>query len=161
VIKGIVTDISPGTKEYALTSRFPNGVPAVSNDSMSDWMLYVYKQFARPSNAKGVPVTLSVVDANGNYREIGSTTSNSDGFYTFNWKPDIEGSYTLYASFLGSQAYYPSHAVTAFLVDPVHQTPPPTTTTTQSNADMYFVGIIIAIVLVGAVLALLMLRKRP
>lgn len=84
IIKGTVTDISAGTKVSAITSRFPNGVPAVSDDSMSAWMLYVYKQFECPANTTGVPLTISAVDANGDYREIGTTTSDSDDFFSFN-----------------------------------------------------------------------------
>ena len=161
----MVTDISPGTSSDTLTLRFPNGVPAVSDASMSEWMLYVYKQFSRPINATGVPVTLSVVDANGNYREIGTTTSDADGFFSFNWKPDIAGQYTVYASFAGSESYWPSHAVTSFAVDPAHPTAAPTETPPQSAADMYFVpaiaGLFVLIIVVAIVLALLMLRKRP
>jgi hypothetical protein len=131
---------------------------------MSEWMLYVYKQFSRPSNAAGVPVTLSVVDSNGNYREIGTATSNADGFFSFNWKPDIDGQYTLYASFEGSAAYYPSHALTSFAVDPAHPTAAPTDAPAESTADIYFVpaiaGLFVAIIVVGALLALLLLRKR-
>ena len=82
-------------------------------------------QKGRPTNTTGVPVTLSVVDANRNYREIGTTTT-TDGFFSFNWKPDIEGQYTVYASFGGSESYWPSHAVTAFSVDPAAPTPAPT-----------------------------------
>ena len=164
MIQGYVTDVSTGTQDDALKLRFPNGVPAVSDESMSEWMLYVYKQFQIPMSVTGVPVTLSVVDANGNYRDIGTTTSNADGFYSFNWTPDIDGKYTLYASFRGSAAYYPSHAVTAFAVNPATPTPAPTAAPQASVADMYFVpavaGIIVAIIIVGAVL-LLALRKRP
>ncbi len=163
-IEGMVTDVSPGTSSDSLALRFPNGVPAVSDAGMSEWMLYVYKQFSRPSNAAGVPVTLSVVDSNGNYREIGTATSNADGFFSLNWKPDIDGQYTLYASFEGSAAYYPSHAVTSFAVDPAHPTAAPTDAPAESTADMYFVpaiaGLFVAIVVVGALLALLLLRKR-
>jgi hypothetical protein len=164
-IKGTVTDVSPGTSEYALTARFPNGVPAVSDDSMSDWMLYVYKQFPRPTNATGVEVTLSVLDSNGNYREIGKTTSNSDGFFTLNWKPDIEGQYTVYASFAGSESYWPSHAVSSFAVDPapeptVIETTQPTNTMTDTYVLTTGIAIIVAVVIVGAVLALI-LKKRP
>ncbi len=164
VIAGTVTDVSPGTEDYALRARFPNGVPAVSDESMSEWMLYVYKQYERPISATGVPVSLSVVDANGNYREIGTTTADADGFYSFNWIPDIEGKYTVYASFLGSAAYYPSHAVTAFAVDAAAPTLAPTEAPAESVADMYFVpaiaGLFVAIIVVGALLALLLLRKR-
>jgi hypothetical protein len=79
--------------------------------------------------------------------------------------PDIEGQYTVYASFAGSESYWPSHAVTSFAVDPAPATPSPTEAPLSSMADAYFVpavaGIIIAIAIVGIVLALLLLRKRP
>jgi hypothetical protein len=164
-IEGMVTDVSPGTSTDLIALRFPNGVPAVSDASMSDWMLYVFKDFSRPSDATGVPVTLSVVDSNGNYREIGTTASTADGFFSFNWKPDIGGQYQVYASFGGSAAYYPSHAVTSFAVDPSHPTEAPAATQTQSAADMYFVpaiaGLFVLVIIVAIVLALLMLRKHP
>jgi len=66
---------------------------------MGDWMEYVYMQKPRPMDATGVPVTISVVDANGNYRDIGVVTSDADGFFNLNWKPDIEDQYNVYASF--------------------------------------------------------------
>ena len=90
VLKGTVNDISPGTQDDGIKLRFPSGVAAVSDTSMSEWMKYVYMQFPRPMDTVGVPVTISVVDANGNYRDIGTTTSN-EGCFTFNWTPDIEG----------------------------------------------------------------------
>ncbi|MGE5555664.1 MAG: hypothetical protein ACM3UY_05295, partial [Methanocella sp.] len=164
VIKGSITDISAGTKDYAIAARFPNGVPAVSDDSQTPWMRYVYKNFERPLNATGVPIELSVVDANGNYRTIGSVTSDADGYFSFQWTPDIEGAYTLYASFAGSKAYWPSHAVTSFAVDPQTATPTPQPVLEREPIAMYFAGavaaIIIAIAIVGALLAV-MIRKRP
>lgn len=163
MIKGTVTDVSPGTKSDELALRFPNGVPAVSDASMSDWMLYVYKQFPRPTDATGVPVTLSVLDSNGNYREIGTATSNSDGFFTFNWVPDISGEYTVYANFAGSKSYWPSHAVTSFAVDPAATSAPPQEPI-ASMADMYILPGIIAIIvaiIVGFAVTILVLRKLP
>ena len=127
-------------------------------------MEYVYMQKPRPTNTTGVQVVLSVVDANGNYRDIGTTTSN-DGFYAFTWKPDIAGQYTVYASFGGSESYWSSHALTAFAVDPAHPTLAPTEAPIQSAADMYFVpaiaGIIVVIIIGFALIAILLLRKRP
>jgi hypothetical protein len=128
-------------------------------------MEYVYMQKPRPMDVTGVPVTLSVLDANNNYREIGTATTNSDGFYTLNWKPDIEGQYTVYASFAGSESYWPSHAVTSFAVDPAPIVTPTETPQQQpSMADTYLlpgIGIVVAaIAIVGAVIVL-MLRKRP
>ena len=130
IIQGSVTDISPGTQTDALQMRFPNGVPAVSDASQSQWMLYVYKQFECPTNASGVPLTISVVDANGNYRIIGTTTSDPTGQYNFAWKPDISGAYTVYVTFAGSAAYYGSSAGSSFVVDQ----PVATATPTQGTA---------------------------
>jgi hypothetical protein len=162
-IRGTVNDNSPGTRDDALMLRFPNGVPAVSDESMSDWMLYVYKNFARPTNATGVQITLSVVDSNGNYRVIGTTTSDADGFFSYNWQPDIDGKYTLYATFAGSESYYGSRAVSAFTVEPPTATPTPMPTQVPSIADQYFipaiVGLFIAIIICIAMVALVLLKK--
>jgi uncharacterized protein GlcG (DUF336 family) len=126
-------------------------------------MEYVYMQKPRPTNATGVPVTLSVVDANGNYRTIGTVTSDSDGFYAYNWTPDISGQYTVYASFGGSESYWPSHAVASFAVDQAAPTPSPIAEVTLPPTEMYILAgvaaIIIAIAIVGIVI-ITMLRKR-
>ena len=163
MIKGTITDIAAGTSQKEQAARFPNGVPAVSDASMSGWMEYVYMQKPRPTDTVGVPVTLSVVDSNNNYREIGTAVSE-DGFFSLNWKPDIEGQYTVYASFAGSESYWPSHAVTAFAVDPAAATPAPTDAPVASMADLYFVpamaGLFVFVAVIGAVIVL-MLRKRP
>jgi hypothetical protein len=163
LVEGRVTDISPGTKEYALTARFPDGVPAVADETMSEWMLYVYKQFPRPTDATGVKVVISVLDPNNNYYEVGTTTTDADGFFKLSFEPEVPGDYTVIAEFEGSKAYYGSHTKTAISVE---EAPVPTSETTPppaSVADTYFVpaiaGLIIAIVIVGAVIVL-MLRKR-
>jgi len=165
LVEGTVLDNSPGAQTDAMKLRFPNGVAAVSDASQSDWMLYVYKQFTHPTNASGVPVTISVLDANGNYRTVGSTTSDTTGAYSFSWVPDIAGKYTLYATFDGSSAYYGSGAETAFVVDNAPATPTPQPTQAPSMADLYFlpmsIAIIVVVIVIGAVLALLLLRKHP
>ena len=165
MIKGTVTDVSPGTEEYARTARFPNGVAAVSDDSVSSWMEYVYMQMPRPTNASGVPVTIDVVDANGNYRNIGTTTTDSSGVFNFAWKPDISGQYSVIATFTGSSAYYSSYAETGFVVENQQQTTPQSTQVPLTTAaDTYLLpgiaAIIVAIAIVGAVL-LIAIRKRP
>jgi len=88
LIEGYVTDTSPGTEEYARTTRFPNGVPAVSDESQSEWMLYVYKQFECPTTASGVEVVIEVLDSNNNYYEVGRTTSDLTGFYKLAFTPE-------------------------------------------------------------------------
>ncbi len=163
VIRGTVADISAGTQQKEQAARFPNGVPAVSDESQGAWMEYVYMQKPCPTNVTGVPVTIGVLDANGNYRNVGTVKTN-DGFFSLNWKPDIEGPYTVYATFAGSNSYYPSHATTSFVVDPAPATPTPTAAPEKSMADLYFlpaiIGLFVAIIVVG-LLTILMLRKRP
>jgi hypothetical protein len=164
VIRGTVTDVSPGTQQDALKLRFSNGVPVVSDASQSAWMEYVYMQQQRPTNTTGVPITLSVVDANGNYRDIGTTTSDADGFFAFNWKPDINGQYTVYASFAGSESYWPAHAVTAFSVDPAASTPSPYPVISLPPTEMYIaagVAAIIVAIAMGFAITILVLRRRP
>ncbi len=165
ILEGTVLDNSPGLSAYEIEARFPNGVAAVSDESQSDWMTYVYAQMSKPINTTGVPVELYVLDSNGNYRSIGTTTTDANGFYSLQWTPEIEGKYTVYAVFAGSESYYSSQAITAFAVDEPAETPAPTQTNTQSAADTYLlpgiIGIIAAIAVVGVVLALLVTRKRP
>jgi hypothetical protein len=165
MIKGTVMDTSAGTNQAEQAARFPKGVPAVSDKDMSAWMQYVYMQKPRPSDIQGVSVSIDVIDSNGNYRNIGATTTDSDGFFSFNWKPDIAGKYTVYAVFGGSESYWPSHAVTAFAVDNAPQATAAPSPIPQSISDTYFVpavaGIIVAIAIVGAIIAILLLKKRP
>jgi hypothetical protein len=129
-------------------------------------MEYVYMQKPRPTDTTGVSITLNVVDSNGNFREIGKTTSNADGFFALNWKPDITGQYTVYAAFAGSESYYPSHAVTAFAVDQGAATPVPTEAlqtnlATTTDLMMYLAVGVVAIIIAIAIVGLLILRKHP
>lgn len=164
LLSGTVMDVSPGTKAANRMLRFPNGVPAVSDESQAAWMQYVYQQLERPTNATGVPVELFVLDQNGNYRSIGTTTTDANGYYSYLWMPDIEGKYTVYATFPGSESYWPSNAVTSFAVEPQPATPTPQPTQAPSMADVYFLpmsaALLIAIIAVGIAMVLLM-RKKP
>jgi hypothetical protein len=123
VIRGKVVDVSPGTKDPKIALRFPDGVPAVADECMGDWMLYVYKQFPRPSNVTGVWVKLDAINVyTGEYIDIGGTNTDSAGFYTVMWTPPKEGLYTILATFPGSKSYYPSYAETSIGVTAA---PPP------------------------------------
>ena len=167
VIRGTVTDISAGTQQNEQAADFPNGVPAVSDASQSAWMAYVYMQKAKPTNATGVPVSIDVIDSNGNYRNIGTATSDSSGMFTLTWMPDIQGNYTVIATFAGSDSYWGSSSETSFDATAAPAATAAPTPTPASMADLYFlplsIGMIIVIVIVVALLALvlLMLRKRP
>ena len=156
MIRGTVTDQSAGAR----------GTPAISDESMDEWMKYLYMQFPRPSNATGVAVSLDTIDPNGNFIHIGDTTSDQSGTFSYRWVPpaDISGRYVVIATFAGSKSYWHSYAQTALSVDPAAAGSPTPTTALVSMADIYLLpsvaGIIITIIVVGVVLAL-MLRKRP
>jgi hypothetical protein len=163
-ITGTIADISAGSQQEAVAANFPNGLPAMSDLSQSAWMEYVYMQQPCPTNVTGVPVTISVIDNNGNSRPIGTTTSDGSGTFSLTWTPDISGNYVVTASFAGSQSYYPSSAETHFTATEPAATAPPAPTAAPSMADLYFIpsvaAIIVVIIIVGA-LIMLMLRKRP
>jgi hypothetical protein len=165
VVSGSVTDISAGTKQNQQAADFPNGVPVASDASMTAWMGYVYQQKPFPTNFTGVPVTISVLDSNDNYRPIGTATTDASGTYRLTWTPDISGNYTVFASFAGTKGYWPSSSETGFdVMNAPAATTAPTTTPTPI-ADMYFVpaiaGLFVLIIIVLALVALQMLRKRP
>ena len=162
VIRGTVTDQSPGQTCLGIPAA---GTPAISDANMREWMNYLYGQQAMPTNATGVNVSLDVIDANNNFRHIGDATSDLTGAYSFQYTPDIPGKYTVIASFAGSESYYASSAESSFAVDlAATHAPTATTATVQSMADLYFLpaiaGLFVAIIIIGVVLALLVLRKR-
>ena len=160
VIRGTVTDIAAGTKQNAQAARFPSGVPAVSDASQSAWMEYVYMQKPLPTSATGVPVSIDVVDSNGNFRNIGKTTSDANGVFSYTWTPDIQGSYTVIASFAGSQSYYPSHAETSFAVNAAAPTASPYPVTTLPPTEMYFAASTVAIIIAIALATVVIIKKK-
>jgi len=120
-------------------------------------------QKAKPTDATGVTVTLSVYDANGNYRTIGTAQSDSSGMFSYAWAPDIEGQYTVVATFEGTNSYYGTSAESSFYAMNTPATATPQPTAVPSAADLYFlpaiVGLFVLIVVGIAVLAILMTRK--
>jgi hypothetical protein len=160
LVEGTVTDQSPGETCLGIPAA---GTPAISDESMSAWMEYLYQQQSKPANATGVKVTISVLDPNNNVYDVGTTTSDASGNYKLMFTPQVPGEYTIVASFAGSESYYSSSAETNIGVNEAPVATAPPTPPPASLADIYFlpmsVGIIIAIVAVGLLLFLL-LRKR-
>jgi len=185
LIKGMVTDESAGTKTVDKQARFPAGVPAIADESMSPWMEYVYMQQPKPTNATGVRVHLTAYDPNGNFQDIGTTTSTADGKYGITWTPPVPGTYYVTATFEGSNSYYSSEDSTYLAVGPAPATPapaatptptpatPPTATPTATaspsptlnpeagpSTDMYIIAAAAVVVIVVVAVAALVLRKR-
>jgi hypothetical protein len=155
VLTGTVLDQSPGQP----------GTPCVSAASMTQWMEYLHMQKPIPTNVTGVPVSIDTLDPNGNLVHIATVTSDITGSYNYLWQPQVPGKYTVTATFTGDDSYGSSYAETAIGVVGASPTQTPTATPPQSIADTYFMPAIaitiVAIAIVGAALALLMLRKRP
>ena len=109
-------------------------------------------------------VVLSVVDSNNNCRQIGTTTTDENGAFSYTWTPDITGNFAVYATFEGTNGYYPSSAESSFnVMAAAAATPTPSPAASAPMTDTYVlisaIAIIIAVAIVGAVLAL-MVKKR-
>jgi hypothetical protein len=111
---------------------------AIADEFQTPWMEYLHMQQPKPTNATGVKVHLTALDANGNTEEIGTVTSDVEGNFRILWTPPIEGAYTVYATFAGSESYYGSSAETSLGVSPAASaaaalvTPIPTQTPTTA-----------------------------
>jgi len=158
VIRGKVLDVSPGTTDAAIQLRFPDGVPAVADESVGDWMLYVYKQFPRPANAKGVWVKLDAINVyTGEYINIGGThTDPYSGMFTVSWNPPKEGLWWIIASFPGSKSYWPSFAQTSIAVTAAPAAPPAAPTTT----DITIIAAVAIAIIIGIANLAIILRKK-
>jgi len=177
MIEGMVTDQSVGTKQLEQASRFLNGVPAVADEYMSDWMEYVYMQQACPAYVEGVEVKLETLDPNNNFYEIGTVTSDASGMFKLMWEPPVPGEYTIIATFEGSNSYYRSYAETSIGVEeaptaaqsiepelavPAPTQTEPTTPTAEAPLISTEIAIIaaVAVACVIGVVAFWALRKR-
>jgi hypothetical protein len=155
LIEGSVTDESPGAP----------GTAAISDADQEAWMEYLYMQQPMPLGVTGVSVSLDALDPNGNFVHIGTVTSDASGMFKKSFTPEISGDYAIIASFAGSKSYGSSSAETAISVSEAQSPTNNPTATPQSIADMYIlplsIVIILAIAIVGIVLSLLLIRKRP
>jgi len=158
---GTVMDVSPGClSDTNLQIRFPNGVPVVSDASMSAWMLYVYKNFERP-DATGVTVKVEVVTPSGVYENLGTTPSDAYGNWAFGLCPEEAGTYMIIATFEGSGGYYGS-TQTSYLTVAEAKAPPVVDFTSVedsvSNQTTYLL-VLIVLVIIAILLALYSLMK--
>jgi hypothetical protein len=123
LIQGTVTDQSPGAK----------GTPAMSEQSMEQWMEYLYEQQSKPTNAAGVQVKLTAIDPNGNFQVVGTATSDSNGNYGIMYNPPVPGMYKIVATFDGSASYGGSDATTYLAIGTAPSAAPKTSTTPATS----------------------------
>jgi hypothetical protein len=163
LVEGTVTDQSPsgrhninGGLDFSLKDT-----PAISDESMDSWMEYMFHQRPMPQDAKGVPVKLETLDPNGNFYEIGNTTTDITGNYAVSFTPSVPGMYTIIASFEGSAAYGSSVAQTYINVEEAPQASPTPTPPPPAMTDTDVIGFGTALIIVVAVgFAIIILRKR-
>jgi outer membrane protein assembly factor BamB len=161
LIKGYVTDISAGTQDYAIAARFPKGVAAVSDDSMSAWMEYVYLQKERPMDITGVEVSIDAFDSSGTLIHLGEATSDASGLFSYAWTPDTQDQYNVAATFMGSAGYWPSSDQAPIVVGPTPSQGGPIQPEAPAGITTE-VAIIAAIIVIAAIaiVAYVVLRRR-
>ncbi|MCW4018841.1 MAG: PQQ-binding-like beta-propeller repeat protein [Candidatus Bathyarchaeota archaeon] len=179
LIEGTVTDISAGAKQLIENGEF-NVVPAVSDESMSAWMEYIYCQKPLPKDAVGVNVHITAIDPNGNLQDVGIVTADSDGLFKILWTPPVPGEYVITAAFEETQSYWPSNAKTAIgvtqtvspeptqIIAPTSPTPEQSVqpspsqavqpTSTSPTTTYFAIGAAVIIIAIAAIA--LILRKR-
>ena len=155
VIKGSVLDQSPAQP----------GTPCVSRDSMTTQMEYLHMQHPidglnHDVTMIGVPVTLTAIDSNNNYIDIGTvTTSAYYGTYEKAWTPPAEGTYKIIASFAGDESYGSSAASTAISVGPAPATIEIPAQATPPDYTLTILGVGIAVIIAVAIVGILLFRK--
>jgi len=176
VIKGTIMDMSPGNQgSFQNPTTQPDSntkagtVPCVSDASMETQMEYLYMQL--PANGlsgnvtiTGVPVTLTAIGSDGTVYNIGTTTTNGYyGTYTVAWTPPKVDTYTVTATFAGTNSYGSSSAATGLSINLQATSPTPQPAQAAPDYTMTIVAgviaVIIAVAIVGA-LIMLMLKKR-
>jgi hypothetical protein len=160
-IKGTVLDMSPAQP----------GTPCVSVDSMEVLMQHIHLQMPIDGihhnvTMVGVPVTLSAFGPNGDYYDLGTTTT--DGYYgSFGkeWTPQTEGVYRIVASFEGDDSYGSSGASTYVTVGPAPAQEQPETEEPSGEAPAFpttevIIVAAVAVAIVVGVGAYWALRRR-
>jgi len=162
LIEGTVLDQSPAQP----------GTPCVSKDSMTTQMSYLHLAYPvdgiwHNETITGVPVTLSALDSNGTYYDIGTTTTNGyGGTYGLVWTPPKQDTYTVMANFVADDSYGSSMATTHLAVGPAPATnnnSGGSTNTVAPDYTMTIIGGVIAVIIavvIAVAIAILMLRKR-
>ena len=114
-----------------------------------------------PPTPDGVPVSVSALDSNGHYTDLGTTTSDYAGQFALSWKPTTEGLYKIFATFEGSGSYYSSYAETALSVTKALQAPTDGGTAAQPvDNTMTIIGVGVVLAIIIAIVGVLLYRKK-
>jgi len=161
LLTGTVLDLSPAQP----------GAPCVAKESVAAQMEYIHLQTGiggvysgvMMSDGSygdvmlvGVPVSLDVIDPNGNCYNIGVVTSDGySGTFAFDgWTPKVAGLYTITATFMGDESYGSSFATTYLTVAEG------TDNSTDNTLVYALIGIAAAILVVVVITCFLIIRKK-
>ena len=150
LIQGTITDQSPGAAK---------GTPAISDQSMSDWMAHIYEQQPKPNNANGVPIRVTATSASGSVTTIGTVTSDTMGQFKIEWTPPSNGLYTITATFDGTASYYGTVAQTGLSVSSNANTAPTGAGTSNDTLTIYLLIATIVIIIAIAIAVIVIRRK--
>ena len=156
LIQGTVLDMSPGQP----------GTPCVSKESMTTQMEYIHLQAPIDGiwhniTIEGVTVNLSAIGSNGTVSEIGNVITNPYfGTFSKAWVPPTEETFTVIASFEGSDAYGSSSAASAVAVGPAPATPETPEIPTPVDNTMLLYGILVLVVIAIIIGIIALFRKR-
>ncbi len=160
-LTGTVLDMSPAQP----------GTPAVSKDSMATWMDYLHHQmpidgYFHNVSITGVPISIDVVDSNGNPTHVADVTSDLTGAFGYAWTvPNVAGQYRVIATFMGDDSYGSSFMSTYVNVV-AGSAPSPTPTASgggaaATTADLMTglaIGVVVIVVAIAIVGALILRR---
>jgi hypothetical protein len=121
--------------------------PTISDEDQGAWMEYMFMQQGKPADAKGVEVVLETLDPNGNFYEIGRTTSDINGNYGFKFTPEVPGDYQIFVTLAGSRSYGASTASTYMSVGEMRESTPTPTPPPASYTDTYVIGFGFALII--------------
>jgi hypothetical protein len=136
---------------YDKSAGAPDGTPAVSKDSMTPFMEYLYMQQPMPASITGVQINLVAIDSSGVSTSIGTVTSDGTGFFATSWKvPDTAGVYKIVANFASDESYFGSSALTAVTV----QTAASAAASNGFNMMDIYLALAVAVIVIVIVIAL-------
>ncbi len=155
-------DVSPGASQEAVKADFPNGLPAVSDASQSQFMEPYTSSSQSQHNVTGVPVTLTDIDPTATTRQSAQPPATLTGAYGITWTPPIAGNYTITATFAGQELLWIIRYNIPIRRRSSSNTPTNSDTSKPNqSATTSILGIaaIVVIIIIGAVLALLHAKK--
>jgi hypothetical protein len=155
-ITGRITDQSPAVNGQS--------IPCVSKDSMEAYMTYIHGGYPAPPAGliRGVPVQLLAIDSANNVIDLGTVTSDAEGYFRMEWTPPNKKEvYSITAAFAEDESYYPSWATITLAVQAAPMTETASTALAAgSNMTTIILAALVVVAVVGTVNVAVLLKTR-